>query len=124
MNIEWNKIVGNAISALVVAVFVGAAAIVWRGATTVDDKVQNTREDMTHLITALSDKLAGYETQLSSLSNQLEVVIRNQSNLVTVANQPTAYSHLPFVPVKPHPEIQVNQAAQSEQIRSYLKRKE
>lgn len=80
MSIEWNKIVSNAISALVVAVFLGAATIVWKGATSVDDKVQNTREDMTHLITSLSDKLGGYEVQLTSLSNQLEVIIRQQAN--------------------------------------------
>jgi len=83
--IEWNKIVTNAISALVVAVFLGASTIVWKGATSVDDKVQGTRRDMTHLIDSLSGKLAGYEVQLESLSNQLSIVIYNQSNIVNTA---------------------------------------
>ena len=87
MNIEWNAIVTNAISALVVAVFLGAATIVWIGATSVDDKVQNTRSDMTHLIDTLSDKLGGYEVQLTSLSNQLMVVLYNQSNIVVASKQ-------------------------------------
>jgi hypothetical protein len=80
---EWNKIVTNAISALVVAVFLGAATIVWRGATSVDDKVQTTREDMQYLITSLSEKLATHQVQLGALSNQMAIVINNQSNIIT-----------------------------------------
>ena len=83
MKIEWDKVITQAITTLVVAIFLGAATIVWKGATSVDTKVQNTREDLQHLITALSDKLGGYEVQLTSLSNQLETVIINQSNLVS-----------------------------------------
>ena len=83
MNMEWNKIVTNAISALVVAVFLGAATIVWRGATSVDDKVQTTREDMQYLITSLSEKLATHQVQLGALSNQMAIVINNQSNIIT-----------------------------------------
>lgn len=84
MKIDFNKIVTQAITALVVAVFLGAATIVWKGATSVDDKVQNTRDDLQHLITSLSDKLAGYEIQLTSFSNQLRIVANNQSNILTV----------------------------------------
>lgn len=40
MTIEWNKIVTNAVSALMISVFLGATTIVWKGATSVDDKVQ------------------------------------------------------------------------------------
>lgn len=84
MKIDFNKIVTQAITALVIAVFLGAATIVWKGATSVDDKVQNTREDMQHLIASLSDKMAGYEIQLTSLSNQLMTVSNNQSNILVV----------------------------------------
>ena len=84
LKVEWNKIVTNAISTLVVAVFVGAGAIVWEGATSVDAKVQSNKENMTFLIEALSDKLAAYEVQMASLSNQLEIVIRNQSDPVAM----------------------------------------
>lgn len=88
MKIDFNKIVTQAVTALVVAVFLGAATIVWRGATSVDDKVQNTREDLQHLITSLSDKLAGYEIQLTSFSNQLRTVANNQSNILTAFQRP------------------------------------
>ena len=86
MNIDWNKIVTQAITALVVGTFMGAAAIVWKGATTVDTKVQATRDDMSHLINALSDKLAGYETQLTTISNQLAAVLKQTSVPVAVHN--------------------------------------
>jgi hypothetical protein len=88
MKIDWDKIVTQAITALVVAVFLGAATIVWKGATSVDDKVQSTREDMQHLITSLSDKMAGYEIQLTSLSNQLMTVSHNQSNILAAFQRP------------------------------------
>jgi len=88
MKIDFGKIVTQAITALVIAVFLGAATIVWKGATSVDDKVQNTREDMQHLITSLSDKMAGYEIQLTSISNELRIVTNNQSNILAVFQKP------------------------------------
>lgn len=41
MKIDFGKIVTNALSTLVAAVFVGACVIVWREATTVQDKIDN-----------------------------------------------------------------------------------
>jgi len=135
MNIEWNKVVTQAITALVVAVFLGAATIVWKGATSVDDKVQNTREDMTYLITSLSDKLAGYEVQLTSLSNQITIVICNQSNLILNVSKPTfspvtgtspkvgTELVIPIKKLTPEPENQMfQQKAYSQDIMRQLKR--
>ena len=150
MTIEWNKIVTNAISALVVTTFLGAATIVWKGATSVDTKVQSTREDMTHLIDALSDKLGGYEVQIVSLSNQLAVVIANQtavnsvyskklgnmfgttsqgnllgSSIVTSTPNPiVSYAVKPEPPVVPAESYQqlIQQKAYSQDIQKQLKR--
>jgi uncharacterized protein YlxW (UPF0749 family) len=79
MTIDYGKIVTNAISALVCAVFLGAMAIVWRGATTVDEKVQRNRQDLEHLVDQLSDKLASYQVQLTSISNQLHELRKEPS---------------------------------------------
>ena len=79
LKIEWNNIITSAISTLIIAVFLGACAIVWQGATSVDDKVGKTREDLQQLIEILSDKLASYEVQM-------QVMIKNQSNLLYWAN--------------------------------------
>jgi len=71
MKIELDKIITQAITTVVVAVFMGACVIVWKGATSVDVKVNQTREDMQHLIDSLSDKLAEFQVRLTSISNQL-----------------------------------------------------
>lgn len=93
MKIEWDKIITNAISALVVAVFLGAATIVWKGATSVDNKVQSTREDMQHLITAISDQLAEHRVQLNNLSNQLATFIAEaDKSTITTSNNTTLLS--------------------------------
>ena len=88
MNIraEWNKIVVNALSVLVATIIVGAGAIVWDKAMSVDTKVQSTRQDMTKLIETLTEKLSGYEVQLGTMSNQLSVLINNQTKLIQHAN--------------------------------------
>ena len=39
MLIDWSKIVTNAVSAIVVAVLIGAGTIIWVGVTTIDDKI-------------------------------------------------------------------------------------
>ena len=44
--LELEKIVGTAVSAVVTAMVIGAAAIVWKGATTVDAKVNQATEDL------------------------------------------------------------------------------
>ena len=46
MKLELEKIIGTAVSAVVTAMVIGAAAIVWRGATTVDAKVNQATDDL------------------------------------------------------------------------------
>lgn len=72
------------ISYLVTAVFVGACAIVWRGATTVDDRVHATEKSIQLLIDNLSAKLTSYEVQLEMQSNQLVSVYTELKNLKPV----------------------------------------
>lgn len=72
--INFRKIVENVISYLVTGVFVGACVIVWRGATTVDERVHATEKSLQALIDNLSAKLTSYEVQLTAQSNQLAAV--------------------------------------------------
>lgn len=95
--IEWPKIVTNAVSAVVVMVFVGACTIVWRGATSVDSKVNDTKATLQQLITQLSDKLAAYEVQLTKqnealagLQTAMAAVQRASTSKVAVALAPMA----------------------------------
>ena len=84
MKIDFEKVVTQAVTTLVVGVFMGAAVIVWRGATSVDTKVQQTRSDMQHLINTLSDQLSAYQSQLTSFSNQLQQLAAHTSTVAGV----------------------------------------
>lgn|SRR5512143_3404210 len=93
--INWKKIVENVISYLVTGVFVGACVIVWRGATTVDERVGKTEANMKVLIDNLSAKLSSYEQQMEAQSNQLAAVYSELKSLKpamtpTAAKAPTA----------------------------------
>ena len=46
MKLELEKVAGTVVSAVVTAMVIGAAAIVWRGATTVDAKVNQATDDL------------------------------------------------------------------------------
>jgi len=85
--INFRKIIENVISYLVTAVFVGACAIVWRGATTVDDRVHATEKSIQVLIDNLSAKLTSYEIQLTQQSNQLAAVYTELKSTKTAAAQ-------------------------------------
>ena len=78
--INFRKIVENVISYLVTGVFVGACVIVWRGATTVDERVHATEKSIQVLIDNLSAKLSSYEIQLIQQSNQLAAVYAELKN--------------------------------------------
>jgi hypothetical protein len=81
VRINFVKIAENALTTLVAAVFIGACVIVWNGATSVNEKVQKTEQNLSGLIDNLSEKLAKYETQLSSQSNQLQAISRDLTNV-------------------------------------------
>lgn len=80
-SINWKKIVENVISYLVTSVFVGACVIVWRGATTVDERVGKTEKNLQVLIENLSAKLTSYENQMEAQSNQLAAVYSELKSL-------------------------------------------
>ena len=88
MKIDFAKIVTNSLSALVAAVFVGAAAIVWNAATSIDQRIENANEDIleqqTELkatqdvlkpeITEIRIRVSGIEDQLRSLNKILSEI--------------------------------------------------
>ena len=83
LKVEWNKIVVNTLSVFIAAIIVGASTIVWKGATSVDVKINETKADVTHLVNTLAEKMSKYEIQLVTQSNQLLSVIKNQNELIT-----------------------------------------
>jgi hypothetical protein len=93
MKIDLDKIVTQAVTAVVVLVFVGACTVVWRGATSVDDKVKATESKLEAVIKQLSDRLAGYEVQISGISNQLVTLVNQTAALPSAPNVPQFYPY-------------------------------
>ena len=55
--IEWNDVVTKVISNLITVVFVGACAIVWEKANSVDDRVANGTAKIEALVEVLQEEL-------------------------------------------------------------------
>ena len=65
MNLDWNKVVCNAITVLVASVFVGAAAQLWSGVQTIDSRIEAnlveikaTQEVLSEQVDSVNGKLA------------------------------------------------------------------
>lgn len=76
MKIDFEKIVTQAITAVVVGVFYGACLIVWRGATTVGDRVSQSEQKILKIMEVTSEQLAQFQAESNEkflkLSEQLE----------------------------------------------------
>ena len=55
MRIDWGKIITNAVSTLITAIIIGACAIVWQGATTVDKKVNDATQNTNQTVNYVKD---------------------------------------------------------------------
>ena len=65
VKLDWNKVVCNAITVLVAAVFVGAAAQLWSGVQTIDSRIEAnlveikaTQEVLSEQVDTVNNKLA------------------------------------------------------------------
>jgi hypothetical protein len=79
MKIKWEKIVNNAISTLIATVFVGAAIIVWNGATSVDKKVTAAKITLEQTIDYTKKAVELVQSELVKIKEQ-------NSNLVEAIN--------------------------------------
>jgi len=87
---NYRKVIENTVTLLVTSVFVGACAIVWNGATTVNEKVGLTEKNLQVLINNLSEQLSKYEAQLIVQSNQLAEMSAEIKQYHTNGAVPTA----------------------------------
>jgi len=53
MAIEWSKVQTNAVSAVIVAIVLGACAIVWNGIMTMDTRIETNTSDVRDTVTHL-----------------------------------------------------------------------
>ena len=101
MTIDYGKIVTNALSALVATIFVGAAAIVWTAATTIDGKIDAAQADITASVETLVEEVAELKANIKSLEEQ-------GARLARAANRPATLA-------RPVPEYTQNQRLRIQQ---------
>ena len=78
MKLELEKIVGTAVSAVVTAMVIGAAAIVWKGATTVDAKVNQATEDLSLQSAYITEAVVMLETEVRELKKIVKSLADHQ----------------------------------------------
>ena len=78
MKLELEKIIGTAVSAVVTAMVIGAAAIVWKGATTVDAKVNQATEDLSLQAAYITEAVVMLETEVRELKKIVKSLADHQ----------------------------------------------
>ena len=65
MKLDWNKVISNAVTVLVTAVFLGAAAQLWTGVQTIDTRIDSnlveikaTQEILSEQVDSVNGRLA------------------------------------------------------------------
>lgn len=82
IDIDWGKIITSAISMVVGAIVFGAATIVWKGATTVTDKVNQSKAELNHAIEGVADQLASVQTELTLLKTNFNIFKTDMTNYI------------------------------------------
>lgn len=75
MEIDYGKIVTNALSALVATVFVGAAVIVWNAATSIDTRIENANLDIKKQQGSIQEQQVSINEQQSSIQAAQKILV-------------------------------------------------
>lgn len=67
MNLDWNKVVCNALTVLVASVFVGAAAQLWSGVQTIDSRIEANLVEIKATQDVLSEQVDSVNGKLSEI---------------------------------------------------------
>ena len=78
MKLELEKIIGTAVSKEVNAIFIKTAAIVWKGATTVDDKVNQATHDLSVQAAYITEAVDMLETEVLELKKLVKSLADHQ----------------------------------------------
>ena len=104
MEIDYGKIVTNALSTLVAAVFVGAAVIVWNAATSVDERISLANKDILNQQAALKatqetivPKLVAIKYQIGEIENQLKSMNKILAESETLRGKISYDPNQPFI---------------------------
>jgi len=78
MKVDWGKIVTNALSTLVAAMFVGAFAIIWNGVMTFDDRIKETETGLMATIDVMSKNMELLSQEYNHLNNTINRLARKK----------------------------------------------
>mgnify|MGYP005816652907 CR=1 len=78
MKLELEKIAGTVVTSVVTAMVIGAAAIVWKGATTVDDKVNQATHDLSIQAEYITEAVDMLETEVLELKQLVKSLADHQ----------------------------------------------
>ena len=67
MTLEWNKVVSNAVTVLVTAVFLGAAAQLWNGVQSIDSRIEANLVEIKATQDVLSEQLDRVNGKLAEI---------------------------------------------------------
>lgn len=67
MTLEWNKVVSNAVTVLVTAVFLGAAAQLWNGVQSIDSRIEANLVEIKATQDVLSEQLDAVNGKLAEI---------------------------------------------------------
>jgi hypothetical protein len=78
MKLELEKVAGTVVSAVVTAMVIGAAAVVWKGATTVDAKVDQATRDLSLQAAYITKAVDMLETEVLELKKIVKSLADHQ----------------------------------------------
>ena len=74
--IDWSKVLTNAVSLLVASVFVGAAALVWRGVQGIDGRIEESVSEIRVTQQVIAPKVDGLEAKMNELVDQVNKIVK------------------------------------------------
>lgn len=87
MKIDYGKIVTNALSTLVAAVFVGAAVIVWNAANSIDERVQLANKDILKQQAAMSATQKTIVPELTNIKGEMEEIGKQVKSIIEILSK-------------------------------------
>lgn len=73
--LEWNKIISQVIATIFSIIIAGACAIIWKGATTVDDKINIQEQKFNALILILEEENKTLINEVKALNEKYNHII-------------------------------------------------
>ena len=87
MSVSWSRIQENVISAVIIGIVAGAGAIVWKGATTVDEKVNDANAGLEQQTTALQEQADYIKKAIGLLEREARESKRRDDEIIQALNE-------------------------------------